>query len=292
MSGVAVVGLGSMGAAVARNLLRTGHEVVVWNRSRAPVDELVSEGARAAADVADAFDTGVVLSLLADDAAVREVFLDSGVLDTTTAGAVHVNLSTISPALARLAAQRHAEHGVGYVSAPVFGRVAVAEAGQLNIVTAGDANVVARIQPILDAISARTWPIGEDPAQANVVKIAGNLVIASAIQSLSESVSLAERAGVDAARLVEVLTSTIVPGPVYTSYGDLVVRRTYEPAGFSTVLGRKDVDLARAEASAHGLTLPVGDLLSTLLGDAIEAGRGRQDWASLAEIQRHRQTDS
>jgi 3-hydroxyisobutyrate dehydrogenase-like beta-hydroxyacid dehydrogenase len=288
MADVSVVGVGAMGAPIARNLLEAGFEVAVFNRDRSRLAPLVERGAVELGDVDEAFEAGVVFSVLGDDAAVREVFLDSGVLDRAPSGAVHVNLATISPELARDAAATHAAAGVGYVAAPMFGGVPVAEAAKLNIVTAGEEAAVERVRPLAEAISAGLWPVGAVPELANVVKIAGNLLIASAIQSMSEAVSLAERSGIDATWLVELFTSTITPGPVYTNYGNAIAASRYEPAGFTTLLGRKDVDLARAQAAHTGLRLPVADLLSGLLTEAVEAGRGQQDWASLAAMQRER----
>ncbi|GAA2710990.1 NAD(P)-dependent oxidoreductase [Micromonospora olivasterospora] len=291
MAEVTVVGTGAMGAPIARNLLKAGFEVAVWNRNRSRIAPLVALGATEVQEPTEVFASGVVLSVLADDAAVREVFLDSGALTAARDGAVHVNLATVSPVLAEGAATVHVEHGVGYVAAPMFGGVPVAEAGKLNIVTAGDPEPVHRVRPLLEAVSAKVWQVGTEPRQANVVKVAGQLLIASAIQTMSEAVAVGERGGIDAAVLVELFTSTITPGPVYTRYGNLIAARQYEPAGFTPVLGRKDVDLARAQAAATGLHLPVGDLLSALLTEAIGAGHGQRDWASLAEVQRHRDAE-
>ncbi|MET9710505.1 NAD(P)-dependent oxidoreductase [Nocardiopsis alba] len=291
MTDVTVIGTGGMGAAIARNLLRAGHRVAVWNRDRARLAPLEDAGAVALDRPREMFSSPIVFSVLADDAAVREVFFDGRVLDTAPAGAIHVNLATIGPALAEEAATIHADKGVGYVAAPMFGGVPVAEAGALNVVTAGTPEQVERVRPALEAISARVWPVGDSPRQANVVKLAGQVLIASAIQSMSEAVAIGERGGVDAKTLVELFTSTITPGPVYTNYGGRIARRAYTPAGFTPVLGRKDVDLARAQAASTGLGLPVADLLSALLTEAIDAGHERDDWASLADTQRHRDLD-
>ncbi|CAM3028941.1 NAD(P)-dependent oxidoreductase [Saccharomonospora xinjiangensis] len=288
MTDVTVVGVGSMGTPITRNLLKAGFAVGVWNRDPSRIAPLVELGATEVHDRAALFSSSVVLSALSDDTAVREVFLDGMALESAPTGAIHVNLATISPALADEAAAAHAGKGVGYVAAPMFGGVPIAEAAKLNIVTAGEPGHVERVRPLLDAVSARTWPVGTTPRQANVVKLAGQLLIASAIQSMAEAVSLGERGGIDADVLVELFTSTITPGPVYTNYGRLIAASRYEPAGFTSLLGRKDVDLAREAARAKGLRLPVGDLLSALLTETIDAGRARQDWASLAEAQRNR----
>ncbi|MFE6996405.1 NAD(P)-dependent oxidoreductase [Microbacterium sp. NPDC057659] len=285
MSSIAVVGLGAMGRPIARNLLAAGHEVTVWNRSPEPVAELVAEGARPADTVAEAMQAGTVLSLLSNDAAVAATFLDSDVLTDLPSGTVHVNLATVSTALARRATEVHAENGIGYVAAPVFGRVPVAEAGALNVLAAGPADLIDRVQPFFDVIGTRTWRLGEAPEQANLVKILGNYLIAAAIQSLGEAVSLAEASGVDAHQLVELLTSTLFPGPVYSSYGMLIAERRYRPAGFTTELGQKDLHLALDTAAEHEVPLPVGELLRSVFEQAIRDGLAHDDWASISELQ-------
>ncbi|MFC4138254.1 MULTISPECIES: NAD(P)-dependent oxidoreductase [unclassified Microbacterium] len=285
MSSIAVVGLGAMGRPIARNFLAAGHEVMVWNRSAEPVAELVAEGARAAATVAEALEVGTVFSLLSNDDAVATTFLDSGVLDGAPADAVHVNLATVSTALARRATEVHAANGIGYLAAPVFGRVPVAEAGDLNVLAAGPADLIDRVQPFFDVIGSRTWRLGDAPEQANLVKILGNYLIAAAIQSLGEAVSLAEASGVDAHQLVELLTSTLFPGQVYSSYGMLIADRRYQPAGFTTELGQKDLRLALDTAAEHEIPLPVGELLRAVFEQAIREGLAHDDWASISELQ-------
>ncbi|MFD8013544.1 NAD(P)-dependent oxidoreductase [Streptomyces sp. NPDC058955] len=285
MSSIAVIGLGAMGRPIARNLVKAGHDVVVWNRSDGPADELVTAGARRAVSVAEAMHAPVVFSVLSDDRAVTETFIDSGVLAQTPVGTVHVNLATVSADLARRAGAAHAEHGVGYVAAPVFGRAPVAEAAALNVLAAGEHELLDRVQPFFDVIGSRTWRLGDRPEQANVVKILGNYLIACAIQSLGEAISLAEGAGVDSGQFVELLASTLFPGPVYTGYGSMIAERRYRPAGFTTTLGRKDLHLALDAATDQGMPLPIGQLLRTVFDEAIADGRGADDWAAIAEQQ-------
>ncbi|MEU6658702.1 NAD(P)-dependent oxidoreductase [Streptomyces sp. NPDC046821] len=285
MSSIAVIGLGAMGRPIARNLLKAGHDVVVWNRSDGPTVELVAVGARRAASVAEAMQAPMVFSALSDDRAVTETFIDSGVLAQTPGGTVHVNLATVSTDLARRAGAAHAEHGVGYVAAPVFGRVPVAEAGALNVLAAGEDALLNRVQPFFDVIGSRTWRLGDRPEQANIVKILGNYLIACAIQSLGEAVSVAEGAGVDSGQLIELLTSTLFPGAVYTGYGPMIAERRYQPAGFTTILGRKDLHLALDAATDQGIPLPIGQLLRTVFDEAIADGRGADDWAVITEQQ-------
>ncbi|MFC9752076.1 NAD(P)-dependent oxidoreductase [Streptomyces sp. NPDC056921] len=285
MSSIAVIGLGAMGRPIARNLLKAGHDVVVWNRSDGPAIELVAVGARRAASVTEAMHSSVVFSVLPDDRAVAETFIDSGVLARTPGGTVHVNLATVSTGLARRVGAAHAEHGVGYVAAPVFGRVPVAEAGALNVLAAGEHALLDRVQPFFDVIGSRTWRLGDRPEQANIVKILGNYLIACAIQSLGEAVSLAEGSGVESGQFVELLTSTLFPGAVYTGYGSMIAERRYQPAGFTTVLGRKDLHLALDAATDQGTPLPIGQLLRAVFDEAIADGRGADDWAVIAEQQ-------
>ncbi|MGO2663773.1 NAD(P)-dependent oxidoreductase [Mycetocola reblochoni] len=285
MPRISVIGLGAMGRPIAHNLLGAGSEVTVWNRSPRPVEELVAAGATAAPTLAEAFATGTVISMVSNDEVFAQLFLDSDVLAHAPADSVHINMATVSTELARRAAAVHAEHGVGYLSAPVFGRVAAAEAGRLTVIVGGPAALRERVQPVFDVIGASSWPMGERAEQASIVKILGNYLIACAIQSMGEAVSLAERSGVDAAELITLLSSTLFQGPAYASYGALIAAHEYTPAGFTTTLGRKDLHLALDVAERTGVTLPVGEVLRRAFDQAIADGRADEDWASIAEQQ-------
>jgi 3-hydroxyisobutyrate dehydrogenase-like beta-hydroxyacid dehydrogenase len=270
---------------MAANLLKAGHHVRVWNRSRAPVDELARQGAEPVREAGLAFG-GIVISMLADDDAVREVFLTQGLLESAPPGTVHVNMASISVALAESLAAEHRRRGIGYVAAPVFGRPDVAVAGQLNIVAAGDAAAIDRVQPLLDAIGQRTWRLGAEPHQANAVKIAGNFMIAAAIESMAESAMLVERFGVPAAELLNVMTNTLFAAPVYKNYGALIVDRRYEPAAFRLALGLKDLRLVLEAADRARTPMPFASVLHDHLLEAVAQGDGERDWAALAEVVR------
>jgi 3-hydroxyisobutyrate dehydrogenase-like beta-hydroxyacid dehydrogenase len=166
---IGFIGLGAMGKAMASKLLRAGQPLRVWNRNPAPVDALAALGAERAASPAEAAKVEVLFSMLADDAAARAVVLDGGALDAMPPGSIHVNMATVSVAFAREMAARHAERGVGYVAAPVLGRVDVAVAGKLNIVAAGASELIDRVQPLLDLLGQKTWRFGEVPERANAV---------------------------------------------------------------------------------------------------------------------------
>lgn len=281
---IGFLGLGTMGRPMARSLLRGGFELVVWNRSRAAMEALQTEGAGVADSAAAAATGPLLFSMLADDAAVRAVVLDGGVLDALPAGSVHVNMATISVALARELHALHAERGIAYVAAPVLGREDVAAAGRLNILAAGDAVALARVQPMFDAMGQHTWSFGTAPERANAVKLAANLCLASAIGTMAEAATLVQGHGVERAAFLQMLTSTLFAAPAYQGYGGLMAERRYRPAGFTTVLGRKDVDLGLAAAQARGIPMPLAEVLRAELDTAIAAGDGDADWAVLAEV--------
>lgn len=274
-----------MGRGMAARLLDAGHRVWVWNRSRKPVDELTRRGAEALTEPRQAFGE-VLISMLADDIAVREVVLAPGMLEAAPAGAIHVNMATISVALAEELVEEHRRRGLVYVAAPVFGRPEAATAGQLNIVAAGDGAALDHVRPLFDAMGQRTWRLGEEPRQATAAKLAGNFLIAAAIECMGEAVVMAERYGVQPTELLEILTNTLFAAPVYKNYGALIANRRYEPAGFRLELGLKDVRLVLAAGESARTPMPVASLLRDHLLEAIAQGDGERDWAALAEVAR------
>lgn len=288
---VSMIGLGAMGAAMVRNLLAKGAKVTVWNRSRAIVEELAAEGAIPAADADEAFKADIVLSMLAHDQAVKDVLIDSGVLSRARKGVVHVNLATISTALAGELAALHAELGLGYVASPVFGRPPVAQAGGLNVLAAGAPDAVATALPVLELLAAKVWPLGEDPVRANALKLAGNFMIVSAIESMGEAVALGEAYGVPAPELLDMLSSTLFAAPIYKIYGGMIAERRYSPPGFAAELGLKDVRLVLDAAEAKGLSMPQADLAEASLEMLLDGEGKGLDLAALAEIARARGGD-
>ena len=220
---IGFIGLGHMGSAMARNLLGAGHDVTVWNRSPDKAEPLVAAGARRAATPAEAAAGAVVHTMLADDRAVEAVtFGPDGIL-AASAGAIHVGHSTIGLPLAQRLAEAHAEHGSVFVSAPVFGRPAAAEAAKLFVVAAGPADAVARCQPLFDAVGQKSFTVGDRPPAANLVKLCGNFLILSAVEALAEAMTLGEKGGVAKAKLLEVLTGSLFGSPIYQIYGEVKI---------------------------------------------------------------------
>lgn len=284
---VGFLGLGNMGKAIATNLIRAGHRVCVWNRSPQAAQELAALGAHVAADPAAAARGPVLMSMLADDDATRAVLIGAGVLEKAAAGLIHVNLATVSVAFARELAQLEEQRGISYVAAPVFGRPEAAQAAKLNVVVAGAQEAIARVEPLLSAIGQRTWRLGDAPERANIVKLAGNFMIASAIETMGEAAALVQAHGVGAGEFLEVLTSTLFACPAYQIYGRLIAEERYEPAAFKLSLGLKDVRLALQAADAAHVPLPFAGVLRDHFLEALANGAGDKDWAALAEIAAH-----
>jgi 3-hydroxyisobutyrate dehydrogenase-like beta-hydroxyacid dehydrogenase len=278
------IGLGNMGRAMAASLLRAGFGLTVWNRTASRADELVAAGARRAATIADAGRADVVITMVADDAALEDVVFEERLIDLLPRGGIHVSMSTISVALAERLAKDHAQRDTMFVSAPVFGRPDAAAAAKLFVIAAGPEAALVTCQPLFDAIGQRTFRFGDQPQAANVVKLGGNFLIASVIESLGEVLALARKSGVDPQQYVELLTSTLFAAPVYRTYGALIANRQYRPAGFSLPLGLKDVSLTLDAARAAVVPMPVASVVRDHMITGLAQGDADADWSVLAEV--------
>lgn len=278
---IGFIGLGSMGSAMALNLVKAGHEVRAWNRSRIVQDRV--PGITLVPVAADAFQADAVFTMLSDDPAIREVILDAGLLAKARPGLTHVITSTISVALARELEVLHEKVALGYVSAPVLGRPNVAASGQLNILAAGKADAVGAIEPLLASIGKRVWKLGEDPARANAAKIACNMMIAMAIEAMAEGVVLTESVGLDRADFFELILGTLFSGRAYESYSAQITDRSFEP-GFKAKLALKDMRLAVEAGDQIGRTLPMLEAVREGLANAVSAGLGEKDWSIMADM--------
>jgi 3-hydroxyisobutyrate dehydrogenase-like beta-hydroxyacid dehydrogenase len=285
---VGFIGLGNMGQAMVANLLAAGHKVRVWNRSPEPLKVLVEKGAQSVASPSEAFAGEAVVSMLGDDAALQAVILESGALEQAKPGLVHVNMATISVAFARVLAHAHRKYNVAYVAAPVLGRPDVAAAAKLNILAAGPADQIARVQPLFDAMGQKTWSFGDDASRANAVKLAVNFMLCVAVEATAEAAALVEAYGVAAPDLIQLITNSAFPGPVYSSYGKLIAEDRYEPALFKANLGLKDIKLALEAAAAVQTTLPIGNVVRDALLQSQAAGDGEKDMAVLGRLARQR----
>lgn len=274
---IGFIGLGAMGTGMARNLIGAGHEVRAWNRSA----NSGLEGARMVASPVEALQGEVAFTMLADDAAIREVLLDSGALAKAPAGLIHVVASTISVAFAEELARVHAAAGLGYVSAPVLGRPDVAAQGELNILAAGAPAALAKVRPLLEALGRKVWDLGVEPKRANAAKVAANMMIAMAIEAMAEAVVITERHGVSRETFFEMILNTLFAARAYQTYSANIAKEDYEP-GFRARLGLKDLRLATAAADSH--RLPMLEAVRARLGEVVAAGMGERDWSVMADL--------
>jgi 3-hydroxyisobutyrate dehydrogenase-like beta-hydroxyacid dehydrogenase len=282
---VGFIGLGHMGAGMAANLLKAGHDVTVYNRTRTKVEALVAQGAKAAASLSDACRGDAVLTMLANDDAVESVvFSDGGIIGSLPAGAPHISSSTISVALSEKLEAAHAKAGQRFVAAPVFGRPGVAAAGQLFVIAAGGPDTVDAVAPLFDAIGQKTFVVSETPKAANLVKLSGNFLIASVIESLGEAMALVGKGGVDRRQYLDILTSTLFGAPVYKTYGGLIADGTFEPAGFAAPLGYKDIRLTLAAAEDLRVPLPLASLLRDRFLTLLAHGGDKLDWSAIGQL--------
>jgi 3-hydroxyisobutyrate dehydrogenase-like beta-hydroxyacid dehydrogenase len=282
---VGLVGLGNMGSGIAKSLLRAGHRVTAYNRTRSHVDALASDGVKPAATPADACHGDAVLTMVADDSAVEAVvFGSSGILSALPKGGLHVSLGTISVSLSDRLAAAHSNAGQQFVAAPVFGRPDAAEGGRLAVVAAGPSAAIERCKPLFEAMGPKLLVLGEKPSLANVVKLSGNFLIASVLESLSEAIAFARKSGVDPAVLLDFLTSTLFNAPVYKVYGGLIVEGKYEPAGFAVPLGLKDVRLVLQAAEAQSVPMPMASVIRDRFITAIARGNQHSDWSVVGRI--------
>ena len=279
------VGLGGMGGPMARNLLKAGHTLKIYNRTRSHQEALVSEGATSAETPGEACTAGVVASMLADDAAVEAVvFGDHGILGSLPRGGVHISHSTISTHISRRLTDAHRERGQFFVAAPVFGRPDAAQAARLIVVAAGPKEALERCHPALEAIGRKLVVIGPDPVAANTVKLAGNFLIASMLETLGEAFALLRKSGVDPATFLEIMVGSFFQSPIYENYGKIIAEQRYEPAGFKLRLGLKDVRLMLAAADEAGAPMPIASLIRDNMISGVAQGLGDLDWAAVARV--------
>ncbi len=282
---IGFIGLGNMGSPIARNLLKAGHQVAVFNRTRSKAESLAADGAQIAATPAEAARAGLVFTMLSDDQAVEEVvFGPDGILAALPSGGTHVSMSTISAALSQRLQSAHNEHHQTFVAAPVFGRPEAAAAAKLFIVVAGPVDVISSLEPLFSAIGQRTFNMGENAPAANVVKLSGNFLIASMIESLGEAFALVRKYGIEPHQYLELLTNSLFNAPVYRTYGGIIAEGKYEPVGFRFALGLKDIRLALAAAEAQAVPLPVASLIRDRFLTGVANGMSDADWSALAKL--------
>jgi 3-hydroxyisobutyrate dehydrogenase-like beta-hydroxyacid dehydrogenase len=281
---VGFIGLGAMGLPMALNLLATGHHLTVWNRTESKTRPLAAKGAHVAERPEDvAKPGGVVISMLADDAALEHLVLgDTAFAHRLGKGGIHLSMSTVAPATTRRLAAYHAEFKSALVAAPVFGRPDAAAGRKLWMCVSGPAKAKERLQPIFDAIGQGVFDFGEEPGAANVAKLAGNFLIAAAMEAMGEAFAMVEKQGLDRAAVAAMLSSTIFACPVYRNYGSAIAARHHSPAGFRLPLGLKDIELVMSSAAEARVPMPLASILRDRFIAALAKGRDDLDWSAIA----------
>jgi 3-hydroxyisobutyrate dehydrogenase-like beta-hydroxyacid dehydrogenase len=281
---IGFIGLGAMGLPMATNLIAGGFKLRVWNRTAAKAAPLVAQGATALAHAGEvATPGGVVISMLADDPAVESVVVgDAGIASRLAPDGIHISMSTIAPATALRLARCHSDTGSTYIAAPVFGRPDNAAQRQLVICTSGPAAAKERVRAVLETVGRAIFDFGDEPGAANVAKLCGNFMIASAIEAMAEAFAMAEKSGLDRTQVATMLTKTLFAAPVYQRYGEMIAAKRHVPAGFTLPLGLKDVELVLKTAGAARVPMPLAALLRERIIAGLAKGRDEMDWSALA----------
>lgn len=279
---LAFIGLGTMGLPMAQNLMNAGYNIKVWNRSLKSdkdLGELKKYLKSSLEEVVE--DVDVLITMLSDDEAVKNIIIDSGLITQLKPNTIHINMATISVSLAEYLSAIHSDYKLHYVSAPVLGRSDVAQTGTLNILVAGNKNIIESIQPIFDILGRKTWNYGELPEQANSVKLAVNYMIASAIGTMGEASTLVESYNINKKEFIDLITSTIFSSSVYKGYGEAIANQYFEPAGFKLFLGLKDVNLTLQAAEKNNIPMSIASVLRNYHLESLAHKEGNYDWSAL-----------
>ncbi len=277
---IAFLGLGKMGTAISRQLLKAGNDLTVWNRTPSRAEALAKDGAQVAKAAWEAVEgADVVFSMVMDDPALEDVMYRDGVLQSLKAGAIHVSLSTLSVALSKRLTEEHGHRGQVFVAAPVFGRPHVAEAGKLWIAAGGPKAAIEKVRPLMETYSRGITVVGEHAWSAHAMKLGGNFMITAMIASLTESMIFAEAMEIDPAVFLETVNNALFQSPFYAMYGNIMLHPPEKPGG-TIALGEKDMRLFREAAHEAEVKTPLGDVFMETFYRAIEAGMKDQDWAA------------
>lgn len=282
------IGLGSMGAPMALNLLKGGVGLGVYNRSKEKTASIVKAGAKLLEQPSEAFaHAPIVFSMVANDQALHAITEGTdGLLAGARKGSIHVSLSTISPETASKLAALHKQKGVDFVSSPVFGRPDVAAKGALWICVAGEKEAKIKAEPFLKLLGKNIYDFGYKPEAANMVKLIGNFMILSVVEMLSEAFALGEKHGIETKGIYNLFTQTLFPSPVFLTYGKIILDRAFSPPGFQLPLGLKDINLFMQAAEAVGVSSPLANLLHDRLITSLAKGREDLDWSAISLISR------
>lgn len=280
---IAFLGLGTLGTPIAANLIQDGHDVTVWNRTSSKAQSLLDQGAKEADSPHHAVTPGgVIVSVLADDAAVEET-ITKEVLEKLGEGGLHISMSTIAPATARRLAELHERYGVAYVAAPIFARPQAVTDRIGNLCVSGEASAKDRAKTLIGPSVKGYFDFGDEVGAANVVKLAGNFMIAASIEMMAEAFTMGEKSGIPRQAMYSMLTQTLFAAPIFQGYGQMIQSSTYEPVGFKLPLGLKDINLVLENAAEVHAPMPLASMLHDRFISALAKGRENLDWTALAQ---------
>jgi 3-hydroxyisobutyrate dehydrogenase-like beta-hydroxyacid dehydrogenase len=283
---IGFIGLGNLGTPIAFNLLESGHQLFVYNRTAAKTAPLTAKGAIATNSIAAlAKECHIVFSIVSDDTAVKSICTgEQGLVANLAPGSIHVNISTILPATAAEIAVMHEQYGLHYLAAPIFGRPEVVAARKANFVISGKEEIRKQIEPLLkDAGGAGVWDFGDAITAANTVKLCGNFMIGAASEAIGESTALAKNSGVDVLKMWSMFTQTLFNSPIYNIYSAIIANEKFEPAGFNMPLGLKDIRLVLQQAEQVNQKMPLALLLQQHMVKLIDQGKGHLDWSAVSQ---------
>jgi 3-hydroxyisobutyrate dehydrogenase-like beta-hydroxyacid dehydrogenase len=280
---IGFIGLGAMGLPMAKNLLKAGHTLSVWNRTPEKAQELATLGAQVASTPRGVIEAGgIVISMVAHDSALLDITLGpDGILGALGPDGIHISCSTVAPDTVKTLAEQHEAQGERLLAAPVFGRPDAAAAQKLWILLSGDEGAQKRVTPILEAMGQNVQSLGGQVEAAAALKLAGNFMILSVVESMGEGMLLAERHGVSRQTYAEFFGRSIFACPIYQNYGKQVAERRYRPAGFKLPLGLKDMRLVTRAAEKVGVPMPLADLLKNRLIESLAKNRADIDWTGM-----------
>lgn len=285
---IGFIGLGKIGLAMSNNFFLAGYSLTCHDVSKAAMNNALKKYNPILAEDVETLvkRSDIIVTVLPNDEVLKQVTLT--ILPVLKKEQIHVSCSTVSPNLSRELAELHNNCGNYYIAAPVFARPDGMENGQSTIPISGNQLAIEKVLPLLKTTSTEIYNFGSDPGAANIVKLCGNYLIGCAIQSISESLQLAESNGVNRNEIMKMFSSTIFDCLIYKGYGDRVANRDhfpYENAHFNLQLGKKDISLVLETAFESGVTLPFGVILYNRFINSITKGRDNYDWSAIALLQ-------
>lgn len=280
---IGFIGIGSMGLPMVRNLMQAGFDVTIYDVVTERMKELIKEGAKAARTLSEVISPGgIIITMLTNDEILLEVISGkNGIADLLGSNEIHISMSTVSPETTKKIYSIHQKRKTNFISGPVFGRPESAAKRQLWIFLSGKKKIKELVRPILDSLGQGIYDFGENITSANIVKLAANFLVLSAIETMGEAFTLIEKNNLDKTIFADMLTQTLFACPAYQYHAHKIALKKFSPAGFSLNLGMKDIKLIMENAQNAKASMPILKLLHKKLLFSVDKNRGNLDWAAI-----------